>query len=118
LIDAGRLTVAAGRLKTVEPAEGGVTVRWRPRGEGQDQALHAGHVIDCTGPGHDPARSEEALTRQLLDSGRARPAPLGLGLDVDAQGRVIGKDGRPSGLLMLGPPALYAFWETVAVPDI
>lgn len=118
LADTGRLSVAAGRLKAVEPAGDGVTVRWRPRGGAADKTIPAAHVIDCTGPGHDPARAEDALTRQLLESGRARPAPLGLGLDVDGQGRVIGADGRPSGLLMLGPPALSAYWETVAVPDI
>ncbi len=118
LMDAGRLTVAAGRLKAMEAVEGGVTVRWRPRGASADQTMRAAHVIDCTGPGHDPLRAQDALTRQLLESGRARPAPLGLGLEVDVQGRVIGADGRPSGLLMLGPPALSAFWETVAVPDI
>lgn len=118
LAEAGRLTVVAGRLKAIEPGADGVVVRWRPRGSGADQAIRAGHVIDCTGPGHDPARAEDALTRQLLQSGRARPAPLGLGLDVDDQGRVIGADGQPSGLYMLGPPALSAFWETVAVPDI
>lgn len=118
LMDGGRLMVAAGRLKALDPVDGGVAMRWRPRGEASDQTMQAGHVIDCTGPGHDPRRAGDALTRQLLDSGRARPAPLGLGLDVDVQGRVIGADGRPSGLLMLGPPALSAFWETVAVPDI
>lgn len=118
LADAGRLSVAAGRLQAVEPTGDGVTVRWRPRGGKTDRMVRAAHVIDCTGPGHDPARAEDALTRQLLASGRARPAPLGLGLDVDVQGRLIGADGRPSGLLMVGPPALSAFWETIAVPDI
>src|SRR5690606_13807204 len=82
LAEAGRLTVVAGRLKAIEPGADGVVVRWRPRGSGADQAIRAGHVIDCTGPGHDPARAEDALTRQLLQSGRAQPAPLGLGLDV------------------------------------
>jgi uncharacterized NAD(P)/FAD-binding protein YdhS len=42
-----------------------------------------------------------------------------MGLDLDAEGRLLAADGSPDALLFaLGPPARAAFWETTAVPDI
>lgn len=114
---AGRLTVSAGRVSRIAQDADGVTLTWKPRGGGPEATLTAPWLIVCTGPGHDPAQG--ALTGPLLASGRARLDELGLGLDLDAQGRVLGADGRPDPrLLVLGPPARAAFWETIAVPDI
>lgn len=113
----GRLSVAAGRVQRIEAAADGVKVDWRPR-DGSQQPPMTGHwLIDCTGPGHEPAK--DPLTAPLIAAGRARLDPLGLGLDVADDGRAIGADGTPeAGLFVLGPPARAAFWETTAVPDI
>lgn len=113
----GRLTIVAGRVKHIDQDATFVTVYWRSR-RGPDQPPMTGQwLIDCTGPGHDPAK--DILTGPLINSGRARLDALRLGLDLDAQGRVLGADGMPDErLLVLGPPARAAFWETIAVPDI
>ena len=113
----GRLTIIAGRVKRIDQGETGVTLDWRPR-RGPEQPPITGHwLIDCTGPGHDPAK--DALTGPLIAAGRARLDVLRLGLDLDAQGRVLDADGVPDDrLLVLGPPARAAFWETIAVPDV
>lgn len=114
---AGRLTVAAGRVSKIEQDAEGVTLTWKPRSGPAQPPLTARWLIDCTGPGHDPAK--DALTGPLLASGRARLDALRLGLDLDAEGRVLAADGAPDPrLLVLGPPARAAFWETIAVPDI
>jgi len=74
-------------------------------------------LTDCTGPGHDPLT--DPVTGPLIRAGRARLDPLGLGLDLDAQGRALKTVSAPDPrLLALGPPARAAFWETTAVPDI
>lgn len=113
----GRLTVTAGRVRKIEQDAGGVTLTFTPRSGPPQPPLTARWLIDCTGPGHDPAK--DALTGPLLASGRARLDALRLGLDLDARGRVLGADGTPDQrLLVLGPPARAAFWETIAVPDI
>jgi uncharacterized NAD(P)/FAD-binding protein YdhS len=113
----GRLTVTAGRVTGIEQDAAGVTLAYRPRRGPPAPPLTAPWLIDCTGPGHDPAR--DPLTGPLLASGRARLDPLGLGLDLDPHGRVLAADGTPDPcLLVLGPPARAAFWETIAVPDI
>ncbi|MBL0969056.1 MAG: FAD/NAD(P)-binding protein [Brevundimonas sp.] len=114
---AGRMTVTAGRVSRIEQDADGVSLSFRPRSGPAQPPLTARWLIDCTGPGHDPAK--DPLTGPLLASGRARLDELKLGLDLDAQGRVLGADGAPDDrLLVLGPPARAAFWETIAVPDI
>lgn len=113
----GRLAVMAGRIARVHQTEEGVVVAWDPRGGGLRPPLQGGWLIDCSGPGHEPAG--DTLVAPLLASGRARLESLGLGLDLDGEGRVLGADGAPDpGLFVLGPPARAAFWETTAVPDI
>lgn len=112
-----RLTIVGGRVRRIEQTVDAVTLHWTPR-RGPDQPPLAGRwLIDCTGPGHDPAK--DPLTGPLIASGRARLDALGLGLDLDGSGRALAADGTPDGrLFVLGPPARAAFWETIAVPDI
>lgn len=113
----GRLEIVAGRIDRIDQAGDGVAVTWRPRSGGDRPPLRGAWLIDCSGPGHDPA--SDPLLGPLLASGRARLEALGLGLDLDDAGRVIGADGTAdSKLFVLGPPARAAFWETTAVPDI
>lgn len=117
LSDAGRLTVVAGRVLSVTATGAGVTLAYRPKGTAGTETVTADWLIDCSGPGHDPAR--DPLTGPLIASGRARLDPLGLGLDLDETGRVLRADGSADpALFVLGPPARATFWETVAVPDI
>ena len=117
LIAAGRLDIRAGRLGRVQTDAVSVTVEWSPRGGGAGEPILADWLIDCTGPGHSAAT--DPLTAPLIASRRARMDPLGLGLDLDADGRVLDADGSPDdALCVLGPPARAAYWETIAVPDI
>jgi uncharacterized NAD(P)/FAD-binding protein YdhS len=55
----------------------------------------------------------------LRDLGRLRPDPLGLGIDVSPDGRVLDRDGNPSALLYyVGPLARAGYWERTAVPEL
>jgi uncharacterized NAD(P)/FAD-binding protein YdhS len=114
---AGRLVVAAGRVERIKADDAGVAVRWRPRGGSAAASIRGDWLIDCTGPGHDPA--EDPLTGPLIAAGRVRLDALEIGLDVAEDGRAIGADGTADDrLFVLGPPARAAYWETTAVPDI
>jgi uncharacterized NAD(P)/FAD-binding protein YdhS len=111
----GQLDIVPGRIVSVE--NGNVAIV--PRGGGTDIKVEAAGVVNCTGPEGRIAKVEDALIRSLLVSGAARPDRFGMGLDVDAEARVIGADGRASeGLYALGPLTRGTFWEIVAVPDI
>lgn len=117
LSDQGRLLLKAGRLESVEMARGRPLAHWRPWRRTAAEPLTADWIIDCTGPGHDAAA--HPLTGPLIAQGRARLDPLGLGLDLDDNGRVLDAQGRADARLWtLGPPARAAYWETIAVPDI
>lgn len=112
-----RLSIVAGRVRSIDQVSESVAVDWTPRHGPTRPPLRARWLIDCTGPGHAPDR--DSLTAPLIAVGRARLDPLRLGLDLDARGRVLDREGRPDpGLYVLGPPARAAFWETIAVPDI
>jgi uncharacterized NAD(P)/FAD-binding protein YdhS len=114
-----RLAVAAGRLVSVEPMEGGVDVRFRLRGKADVEHLRAARIINCTGPETDIARAGEPLLDALLASGAIRRDPLRIGVDVDGECRAIGADGQASETLsVIGPVTRGTFWESVAVPDI
>jgi uncharacterized NAD(P)/FAD-binding protein YdhS len=113
---AGRLNFAAGRIVSAAP-DG--TVEWRLRGGGEERQLRAARIINCTGPEADIARAGEPLLDALLASGRIRPDPCRIGIDVDAECRTLGGDGAPCGTLrVVGPMTRGALWEIVAVPDI
>ena len=68
-------------------------------GEADEQLLDVARIINCTGPGNDVAGTAEPLLRGLIDSGLARSAPLGIGVDVRADGDVIDANGRADGRL-------------------
>ena len=108
----GRLEIAAARVAGVE----GEVVTLERRGGGRLRRRFDA-VVNCTGPEGDIRRIGDPLIRSLLESGRARPDRLGLGLDVDSRSRMAG-DGASPALYALGPLTKGAFWEIVAVPDI
>ncbi len=119
LVAEGRLTFAGGKPVGVDPAERGVTLRWRPRGTTRVVETRAARIVNCTGPQGDLLRTREPLLRRLLDTGAIRPDPSRLGLDVDAQSRIVGRDGVASDQLhAIGPMTRGGVWEIVAVPDI
>lgn len=75
-------------------------------------------VINCAGPGRLPAAAGP-LVGGLLATGLARVGPHGLGLDIDAAGRLVGSDGRAHDRLwVVGALRRGAQWETTAVPEI
>ncbi|MEA1672382.1 FAD/NAD(P)-binding protein [Nitrospirillum sp. BR 11163] len=119
----GALIVTAGRLQSIEEVpdalQGRVRVTYRPRNEDGDITFPVDQVINCSGPACDILRVTDPLVRDLLAQGTIRPDPLHLGLDVDAEARVLDVGGRPvPGLYAIGPVTRGTFWEMTAVPDI
>jgi uncharacterized NAD(P)/FAD-binding protein YdhS len=123
LLREGNLIICRGRVlgaSLEETAEGyPASARWRPVGDTLVYRVGVHHIVNCMGPGGDPARSRSPLFQSLLASGLARPDVLALGIDVDRGGRLIARDGVVSPrLFALGPPTRGIFWESTAVPDI
>lgn len=117
--EGGQLSLSAGRIRRVDAAGTEVVVTWRERGAENERTHRFARIINCTGPGGDPRQARGGLLRQLVEYGLARPDPLGFGLDVDDEDRVIGSNGEADhGLYAVGPMTKGAHWEIVAVPDI
>lgn len=119
LVNAGILTHLTGRIESLTLGPSGLQLRWRPRGHREVQTLSVGRAINCTGPAATIMTHKDTLLASLCSSGLARGDALGLGLDVDPEGRLIKGDGTlHRNLFAVGPVTRGALWEITAVPDI
>jgi len=115
----GELTVAAGKLEQLTRDGEAFHARIRGRGEAKAHDWRFDLVVNCTGPRGDPATAVSGLLAELRRGGLLRRDPLGLGLDITDDLRVVGADGRPTpGLFAVGPMTRAAVWEALAVPDL
>ena len=111
----GRMEVLAGRIQSLREVNGGLEVVIRRRGEPEaDAPRQIGMGINCTGPLHAIAHTTDPVLRSLLDSGRARPDHLGIGIELDGEARVAGA----KRLWAVGSLGKARYWEIIAVPDI
>lgn len=116
---AGQLVVVAGRIMRVVSQDRSLSIGVRRRADGGLEHLEGAWLVNCSGPQLDYERMQDPLVRFLMDSGLARPDPLQLGLDVDDDFRLLGRNGiAAANLSALGPPIRGNLWETTAVPDI
>lgn len=108
-------SLRAGAIISVEERDRfEISVRWR--GKQTVSRFSADLVFDCTG--HKPDLSTPLLSG-LLHDGYARTDPHGIGLDVDAAGRVANIKGEyAQSLFALGPLGAGALLEITAAPDI
>ena len=114
-----RLTIAAGRVVAIRGAPRGVTVALRRRGGAAIELLSFDWVVNCSGSSRTLAPDADPLLRQAVGLGLARLDFRGGGIDVGADGAVIGRSGTPtSGLYALGPLTVARFFEITAVPEI
>jgi uncharacterized NAD(P)/FAD-binding protein YdhS len=117
LRSAGRLLVLRGRVAGATGEPGGIRVRIDHGGSATE--LTGGWLINCTGPAADISATADPLLRCLLDSGTARPAPLGLALDTGSAGALRDRAGRPaSNIFAVGPPPRARRPEVAAIPEI
>ena len=116
---AGQFDTLSGRIANVSTADGRLAVTLNLRGGKPPRREQVDWIVNCTGPGRDPARTGNPLLLALLEAGIAHSDGLRLGLATDGQDQVVGPDGQPQpGLYALGPVAMGRLYEIVAVPDL
>ena len=119
LRQSGQLEIRAGTIKSYDGRKEAIAVRFRARGTITDARIVGDWLINCAGPTLDFRGVRNPLVRSLLKQGLAFPDPLGLGLRVARDLRLIRADGRANDrLFAVGPVTKGTFWETTAVPDI
>lgn len=116
----GQLRIHAASFKGLEPcAEGGVSIRIRPRGEAQTCVVHGAALINSSGIEYDWRRVARPLPQQLLARGLVQPGPLALGIAAATDGAVVSEHGQAaSRLFAMGPPLRGMWWESTAVTDV
>ena len=117
LQSSGALEVLSGRIAGYRPDARFVDVSLRLRG-GATRVFKAGHVVNCTGPGGDFARTAIPLIAELRDRKLAIPDPLGVGVETRDCAVLDGSREASSWLFALGPLTRPAWWEITAVPEI
>jgi len=119
MLKTGQVESIAAEVQAYERDGAQTTVVLRPRKGGPVRRLVVGAVVNCTGPNYDIASLRIPLLAQLRDEGLIRQDALKLGLEIDADYRVLGQEGRSaSGLFYIGPMLKARYWEAIAVPEL
>jgi uncharacterized NAD(P)/FAD-binding protein YdhS len=113
----GALEILAGRVAGYQADGRLVKVALRLRG-GASRVFTAGHVINCTGPGGDFAKTAIPLIADLRDRSLMVPDALGVGVETRDCAVIDGNGEASSWLFALGPLTRPAWWEITAVPEI
>ena len=116
---AGTLTLLAAKVVGIELNESGARVRYRRRGQRENDSIQVGAIVDCTGIVRDPRATTNPAVLSLFDQGLARVDPLGIGIETSADCAIVSRDGVASRrVFAVGPLTRAAFWEIIAIPDI
>ncbi len=113
----GGLEILSGRIAGYRLAGRLVEVTLRLRG-GAERAFAAGHIVNCTGPGGDFAKTAIPLIAELRERRLAVPDALGVGVETRDCAVIDGGGTASSWLFALGPLTRPAWWEITAVPEI
>lgn len=114
----GRLRLHRGRIATIRPQEGALQVEALAR-DGRRSQWRCAHVVNATGVELRAARMRQPLLDDLLAAGRVRAGPHGIGLDVDADGASLDRNGHPNRhLSVIGSLRIGNELESIAIPDL
>lgn len=113
----GALEVLPGRIAAYRRIDRLIEVTLRLR-DGTARVIKSGHIVNCTGPGGDFARTAIPLIADLRDRRLAVPDALGVGVETRDCAVIDGFGEASSWLFALGPLTRPAWWEITAVPEI
>jgi uncharacterized NAD(P)/FAD-binding protein YdhS len=113
-LDKGRAVLMRGRVTSVARTSDGYRIEIKRR-DGSE-VVEADLAFDCTGIKPD---LEQPLIKTMMETGLARPDAHRLGLAVEPNGQILGRDGQGArGLFAIGPLCQGTLWEITSVPEI
>ncbi|MBS1850644.1 MAG: FAD/NAD(P)-binding protein [Acidobacteria bacterium] len=119
MVQSGMAQLHAGRITRYTETADFVEVSYTARQSGAEHALRVDRVINCTGPATDYRKINHPLLADLFAQGLICTDELALGLQVDFDGALLDRAGKPSGALYaVGPARKGMLWESTAVPEI
>ncbi|WP_332718273.1 FAD/NAD(P)-binding protein [Pelagibacterium mangrovi] len=119
--ESSQLTLIAGEYLGVErePEGKDVVATIRRRGLTETEELQVARVYDCGGVSVNIFQSSNPLIQRLVASGRVRPDPLRIGLEVTSDCAVVDAEGHASRrIFAVGPLTRSQFFEIESVPEI
>ncbi len=115
-MNSDRFTLCKGAVASLESANANrIRAHVKLQG-GELKRLEADFIINCSGPEKNICKDPSVLVQNLLKRGEIVPDPLQFGIQVDSQGRVLGKG--KNRLFALGQILLGERLETTAVPEL
>jgi uncharacterized NAD(P)/FAD-binding protein YdhS len=115
----GRLRCHKGRIFSISPEKGFLSVQFRDSNTHGDRVFRVSYVVNCTGPECNYHKLADSLVVQLFSRGIIVPDSLFLGLDVGLGGTILNLQGeRVTHLHTLGSPQKGILFETTAVPEL
>jgi uncharacterized NAD(P)/FAD-binding protein YdhS len=116
---AGSLELVAGSVHALQ-AEGELVARVVVRTDsGSLRGFEAARLVNCAGPSMSVGETLDPLLGSMLRMGMATTDSNGLGLRTDAEGRLVGSDGKvQSRLRLIGALRRGELWESTAVPEL
>ncbi|WP_323717933.1 FAD/NAD(P)-binding protein [Paracoccus aminovorans] len=118
LADQGRLQYLAGHLLAADRRDGGIDVRWRPRGRSEPVQARFDRVIVTTGPAQDRCIAANPALGALAGLGLIAPCPLGLGLATTQGCKALdARGGVSERILIAGPLARGDLGELTGAPE-
>lgn len=119
LRNAGQLQIHAGTAMAVKAQRDVIDVSLRLRHGSEVATIAADRIIIATGPAHAGILAGSPYLRSLAEQGLIRADAVGLGLDTDASGRAVGRNGRALSTLFVGGPlARGTFGELMGLPEV
>jgi uncharacterized NAD(P)/FAD-binding protein YdhS len=119
LSDRGLFHVHSGQVLAVEAPRSQLRVAVKTLPSGQVHHWGSDWLVNCSGPDPNVFRDDQVLANSLHSRGLARPGPLGLGVDTDSAGKVIGASGQAAEWLWaMGSLRQGQLYESTAVPEI
>lgn len=116
-IEAGTLSIRAAAISAADMQDALFAVTSRERG-GMEQLQTFDAVITTTGPGHGNILVSQSALATLAVSGLLMQDPTKLGIAVDDESRMIGRDGPTAYAFVAGPLARGTFGELMGLPEI
>jgi len=116
-IAAGTLSIRAATIggARMQGAQCAVTLKDRGRAT-RTEIFDA--VIATTGPGHGNVLASQGFLATLVTSGLLVPDPTNLGVAVDDESHMIGRDGPNPRAFVAGPLARGTFGELMGLPEV
>ncbi|MDP1931970.1 MAG: FAD/NAD(P)-binding protein [Gammaproteobacteria bacterium] len=118
-LGSGILKIKAGRLLALRREGESWQADICGRGASGIQTLTAAMIVNCTGPSSDLESVKDPLISSLVQQGRLCADPIGIGVEVDEEYRLLDNKGAGQpGFFYVGPLLRAGLWEATAVPEL